>query len=67
MAQAAILFSRATKSGPTAQVWLARATQARRIAPTLSVKDADVLEIYARECEAEAARLVDRQEPAIAA
>jgi hypothetical protein len=67
MAEAAILFSRATKAAATAPMWLARARQARRIAIMLSAVDAEIVEVFALECEAEAKRLIDRQEPAIAA
>jgi hypothetical protein len=67
MAETAILFPRATKPGPTVQVWLARAKQARRIALTLSVQDAATLEAYAAECEAQVKRLTEPRRPAIAA
>ncbi len=46
--------------------WFARAAQARRIAVMLSLKDAQILEAYALECEAKAARPA-AQQPAIAA
>jgi NADPH-dependent ferric siderophore reductase len=67
MAKTAILFGRETASIPAVRAWLGRAEKARRIAVMLSLQDADVLEAYARECEAEAARLAHRQAPAIAA
>jgi hypothetical protein len=67
MAEAAILFSRAAKPVLTAQVWRARARQARRVAIMLSAQDAGIAEAYAMECEAEATRLMDRQQSAIAA
>jgi hypothetical protein len=46
---------------------LARATQARRIALTLSKPDAEIAEDYAAECEAEARRLLGWRSPPIAA
>jgi hypothetical protein len=67
MGQTAILFSRATKAAASAQVWRARARQARRIAVMLSAQDAEIVEAFALECDAEAGRLIDRPEPAIAA
>ena len=66
MAQTAILFPAARKSASASMVWLARAEQARRLAAMLSLKDAEILEAYALECEAKAARPAGRQ-PAIAA
>jgi hypothetical protein len=50
-----------------AQLLLARATQARRIALTLSKSDAEIAEDYAAECEAEARRLLGWRSPPIAA
>jgi hypothetical protein len=35
----------------TAQLWWHRAEQARRLAPSLSRGDAELLHAYARECE----------------
>jgi hypothetical protein len=67
MAETTILFRRAKKSGSTAQVWFARAQQARRIALTLSVQDAAILEAYAAECETQVKRLMNQPRPAIAA
>jgi hypothetical protein len=67
MAETTILFRRAKQSGSTAQVWFARAQQARRIALTLSVQDAALLETYAAECEAQVKRLTEPRRPAIAA
>jgi hypothetical protein len=67
MAQAAILFpSTARKILSTSEAWLRRAAQARRVGTMLMAPDAALLEAYARECEAEAARPAD-QRPAIAA
>jgi hypothetical protein len=66
MAQAAILSSqRAAKTRGYAETCFARAAQARRIALMLTGQDASLLEAYAAECEAEAARPAGR--PAIAA
>jgi hypothetical protein len=50
-----------------AQLLLARATQARRIALTLSKADAEIAEAYAAECEAEARRLLGWRSPPMAA
>jgi len=66
MAQTAILFSQATKPFEGSTAWVARAAQARRIAVMLSPEDAKILEAYAVECEAKAARPTG-QRPAIAA
>lgn len=43
---------------PTAERWVARAEQARRIASFLAAADADVAEAYAIECEVQALRCV---------
>ena len=66
MAQAAILSYVKNPVG-AAQLLLARATQARRIALTLSKSDSAIAEAYAAECEAEARRLLGWQTPPIAA
>ena len=44
----------------TYQMWLARAARARHIAGLLAPKDAEIVEAYARECEIQARRLIDR-------
>lgn len=62
MAQAAILSYVKNPVG-AAQDLLARATQARRIALTLSKHDSDIAEAYAAECEAEARRLLGWRSP----
>jgi hypothetical protein len=49
------------------QRWLGRATRAREIALMLSRADAAVVEAYAAECEAQAARLVEEHGLSIAA
>jgi len=67
MGQSAILFSQAMNPVGAAQFLLARAAQARRIALTLSKKDAEIAEAYAKDCEAEARRLLTRRTPPIAA
>jgi hypothetical protein len=56
----AILLCVETNAVAASQRWLTRAIQARRIAATLPVKDAAIVEAYARECEAEARRAFDR-------
>jgi hypothetical protein len=66
MAETAILFPGGSKPFEAPRAWLARAAQARRIAPMLTLKDAEILEAYALECEAKAGRPADAQ-PAIAA
>jgi hypothetical protein len=43
------------------QAWVMRAERARRIATMLSVKDAEAIEAYARECEAIARQAIVRQ------
>ena len=67
MAPAPILVSRLRKPRDAFHVWLARAERARRIASTLSAKDGEIIEAYARECEAEAMHSIDGRQPAIAA
>ena len=42
------------------QRWLARAARARNIAGLLAPKDAEIVEAYARECEIQGRRLIDR-------
>jgi len=41
--------------------WVMRAERARRIATMLSVKDAEAIEAYAKECEANAKQTIERQ------
>jgi hypothetical protein len=67
MAETAILFRSAKTSGSTAQVWLARAQQARRLALMLSAEDAKILETYAAECEAQVRRLTKQRRSPLAA
>lgn len=43
------------------QAWVMRAERARRIATMLSMKDAEAIEAYAKECEARARQTVERQ------
>jgi hypothetical protein len=43
------------------QAWVMRAERARRIATMLSMKDAEAIEAYARECEARAKQSIDRR------
>jgi hypothetical protein len=66
MAQRAIP-SYAKNAVAAAQLLLARATQARRIALTLSRPDAEIAEAYAAECEGEARRLLGWRSPPMAA
>ena len=59
----AILVPAPRQSIPAPQALLLRANRARRIAATLSIKDAEVVEAYARECEAEAWKRAGRSAP----
>jgi hypothetical protein len=43
------------------QAWVLRAERARRIATMLSMRDAEAIEAYARECEAKARQAMARQ------
>ena len=43
------------------QAWAMRAERARRIGTMLSSKDAEAIEAYARECEAKARQIIERQ------
>jgi hypothetical protein len=43
------------------RAWAMRAERARRIATMLSMKDAEAIEAYAKECEARARQTVQRQ------
>jgi hypothetical protein len=67
MGHSPILHSRTANPVGVAQFLLARAVQARRIALTLSSRDAEIAEGYAKECEIEARRLLAPQAPPIAA
>jgi hypothetical protein len=62
-----ILFPSTAKPLEASGTWLVRAAQARRIGGMLAVRDAEILEAYARECEAKAAQPVQQRRPAIAA
>jgi len=42
------------------QAWVVRAERARRIASMLSMKDAEAIEAYAKECEARAKQTIER-------
>ena len=42
------------------QAWAMRAERARRIATMLSMKDAEAIEAYAKECEARAKQTFER-------
>ena len=57
----AILPRRTTKPVDPIDRLLSRAVRARGIAVMLSKKDADLLEAYAMECEADAQRLMEQQ------
>jgi hypothetical protein len=43
------------------QAWVMRAERARRIATMLSMKDAEAIEAYAKECEALAKQAIGRR------
>jgi hypothetical protein len=61
MGQLAILHQRATKPDAASLMLHARASRMRDIAIMLSARDAGILEAYAGECEAEAARLAPHE------
>ena len=67
MGQLAILHHWAAKPDAASLVLHARASRMRDIAIMLSARDAGILEAYAGECEAEAARLAAPHEMARAA
>jgi hypothetical protein len=67
MGQPPILFQSARKPVAECAAWLARARQARRLAPMLSGRDADLLEAYADECEREVRQLLEAKAASIAA
>jgi hypothetical protein len=67
MAEEVILMGASTSRTDVPQAWAMRAERARRIATMLSRKDADAIEAYARECEAKAMQMIERQAPALAA
>jgi hypothetical protein len=56
-----ILMAASDRRADASQAWAMRAERARRIATMLSVKDAEAIEAYARECEARARQAVGRQ------
>jgi hypothetical protein len=51
--------SNSLTDGPRA--WARRAERARRIATMLSMKDAEAIEAYAKECEVKAKQTIERQ------
>ena len=63
MGQSAILFQPVRRPVAERAAWLARARQARRLASMLSVRDAQLLEAYAEECEGEVKRLEAKAAP----
>ena len=67
MGNVAILFQPARKPISAAEVWLDRAARMRGIAMMLAVKDAQVLKVYAAECEAEAERTIEKPRLQVAA
>jgi hypothetical protein len=67
MGDLAILFQRIQKPITASERWLGRAARARRIALMLSRKDADLVEAYAAECEAQARQINEEQRASIAA
>jgi hypothetical protein len=62
-----ILMAAFTSWTDVPQAWAMRAERARRIATMLSRKDAEAIEAYARECEAQAKQTIERQAPPLAA
>jgi hypothetical protein len=61
------LFQRARRPITAPERWLGRAARARQIAMMLTKTDANVVEAYATECEAEARRLLESQSASVAA
>jgi hypothetical protein len=59
MGQQPILFQSVRKPVAECAAWLARARQARRLALMLSMRDAELLETFAAECEGEVRRLLE--------
>ena len=57
MASATILSRRPRAPSRESDLWLARALKARRIAMSLSKRDAETALAYAAECEAEARKV----------
>ena len=66
MGDLAILLQRGKRPITASDRSLGRAARARVIAMMLSGADANVVEAYAAECEAEAKRLIEEQEALIA-
>jgi hypothetical protein len=67
MGDLAILLQRGREPITASEQWLSRAARARVIAMMLSrAADANVVETYAAECEAEAKRLTEEQRLLIA-
>jgi hypothetical protein len=56
-----ILMAASNSRADAPQAWVMRAERARRIASMLSMKDAEAIEAYARECEARAKQTIERQ------
>jgi hypothetical protein len=67
MVMATIRRSRLRGPRREADVWFARAEQARRIAPALAKRDSEIALAYAAECEREGRRLLDPHRPPMAA
>ena len=63
MGQQPILAALSRRPVADCAAWLARARQARRLAPMLSARDAQLLETYADECEGEGRRLAAKAAP----
>ena len=67
MGKQAILFQQAEKPITAYDCLIGRASRARAIAAMLSRSDAQLVEAYAAECEAEAKRIIEQQRALIAA
>jgi hypothetical protein len=57
----AILMATCDSRADAPQAWLMRAERARRIGSMLSRRDAEAIEAYARECDARAKQMIERQ------
>jgi hypothetical protein len=67
MGRQAILFQRAATPIAAYDCLIGRASRARTIGAMLSRSDAQVVEAYAAECEAEARRIIEQPKALIAA
>jgi hypothetical protein len=59
-AEEVILMAASNGRADAPQAWVMRAERARRIATMLSLKDAEAIEAYAKECDARAKQTFER-------